>query len=104
MSAPKQPQDPTQDISPEAEQSETQSQAEELFTDANDETLQFPQETNLEAELSETQAKVAEYYDQLLRAKAEMENIRRRATEDVAKARKFAVESFAESLIPVRDS
>ncbi|MEZ2721273.1 nucleotide exchange factor GrpE [Paenalcaligenes hominis] len=104
MSAPKQPQDPTQDTSPETEQSETQSQTEELLTDANDETLQFPQETNLEAELSETQAKVAEYYDQLLRAKAEMENIRRRATEDVAKARKFAVESFAESLIPVRDS
>ena len=42
--------------------------------------------------------------DAYLRAKAEAENIRRRAEEEVAKARKFAVESFAESLLPVKDS
>ena len=39
-----------------------------------------------------------------MRAHAEVENIRRRAADDVAKARKFGTESFAESLIPVRDS
>jgi len=39
-----------------------------------------------------------------LRAKAEAENARRRADEDIAKARKFAVEAFAESLLPVTDS
>lgn len=54
--------------------------------------------------LAEAQAKIAEYHDQLLRAHAEVENVRRRAQEDVAKARKFGTESFAESLIPVRDS
>lgn len=54
--------------------------------------------------LSEAQEKVAQYHDELLRAKAEVENIRRRAADDVAKARKFGTESFAESLIPVRDS
>ncbi len=54
--------------------------------------------------LSEAQAKVAQYHDELLRAKAEVENIRRRAADDIAKARKFGTESFAESLIPVRDS
>ena len=42
--------------------------------------------------------------DAYLRAKAEVENTRRRADEEVAKARKFALESFAESLLPVRDS
>lgn len=42
--------------------------------------------------------------DQYLRAKAEAENARRRADDEVAKARKFAVESFAESLLPVADS
>lgn len=104
MSAPKQPQDTNQDKTVEVEQSETQTQEEGVFVDADDETIAFPQESNLEMELSEAQAKVAEYHDQLLRAKAEVENIRRRAAEDVAKARKFAVESFAESLIPVRDS
>lgn len=54
--------------------------------------------------LSEAQEKVAQYHDELLRAKAEVENIRRRAADDITKARKFGTESFAESLIPVRDS
>ena len=39
-----------------------------------------------------------------MRAKAEAENARRRADEEISKARKFAVESFAESLLPVTDS
>jgi len=42
--------------------------------------------------------------DQLLRTQAEAENVRRRAQDDVAKARKFGIESFAESLVPVKDS
>ncbi|MDO9439050.1 nucleotide exchange factor GrpE [Hydrogenophaga sp.] len=42
--------------------------------------------------------------DQFLRAKAEAENARRRAEEEVSKARKFAVESFADSLLAVADS
>jgi molecular chaperone GrpE len=42
--------------------------------------------------------------DAFLRAKAEAENVRRRAEEEMSKARKFAVESFAESLLPVMDS
>jgi molecular chaperone GrpE len=50
------------------------------------------------------EARHAEMADAYLRAKADAENARRRAEEEVAKARKFAVESFAESLLPVRDS
>ena len=42
--------------------------------------------------------------DAYLRAKADAENTRRRAEEEMSKARKFAVEAFAESLLPVRDS
>ena len=49
-------------------------------------------------------ARHAELNEAFLRAKAEAENTRRRAEEEVAKARKFAVESFAESLLPVKDS
>jgi len=63
-----------------------------------------PSESQPEAQLTELQAKHAEVSDAFLRAKAEAENTRRRAEEEVAKARKFAVESFAESLLPVRDS
>jgi len=50
------------------------------------------------------QAKVAELQDQYLRGQAEVLNARRRADEEVAKARKFAVESFADSMLPVLDS
>jgi molecular chaperone GrpE len=60
--------------------------------------------TSAEARLAELEAKHAEVADAYLRAKAETENIRRRAEEEVAKARKFAVEAFAESMLPVKDS
>lgn len=63
-----------------------------------------PQAPSLEAQLAELQAKHVEVSDAYLRAKAETENIRRRAEEEVSKARKYALEAFAESLLPVKDS
>jgi len=63
-----------------------------------------PAATGAEAALAEAQAKIAELQESFLRAKAETENVRRRAQEDVAKAHKFAIESFAEHLLPVIDS
>jgi len=62
------------------------------------------QPSGAEAALAEAQAKVAELQENFLRAKAETENVRRRGQEDVAKAHKFAIESFAEHLLPVVDS
>jgi molecular chaperone GrpE len=56
------------------------------------------------AELAALQARNAELIEQYLRAQADMQNTRRRADEEISKARKFAVESFAESLLPVADS
>lgn len=56
------------------------------------------------AEMAALQAKSGELADQYLRAKADAENSRRRAEDEISKARKFAVESFAESLLPVADS
>jgi len=61
-------------------------------------------DTSLEEQLSATEAKLAEMHDAFMRAKAEADNIRRRAQEDVSKAHKFAIESFAEAMVPVRDS
>src|SRR5690606_9184450 len=58
----------------------------------------------LQNELNELKAKNAEMADHYLRAKADAENMRRRADEEVSKARKFGIESFAESLLPVADS
>jgi len=67
-------------------------------------TQQEPQQAGLEQRVAELEAKLAEMSDAYLRAKAEVENTRRRAEEEMAKVRKFAVESFAESLLPVKDS
>lgn len=58
----------------------------------------------LQAELTALQAKSADLADQFLRAKAEADNARRRGEDEISKARKFAVENFAESLLPVVDS
>jgi molecular chaperone GrpE len=58
----------------------------------------------LEALLASANAKAAENYDNFLRAKAEMENIRRRSADDVLKAQKFGIEKMAEALLAVKDS
>ncbi len=58
----------------------------------------------LRAELEQAQARADEYRDQALRAQAELENVRRRATNDVESAHKFGLEKFARELLPVRDS
>lgn len=63
-----------------------------------------PEAASAEQRLAELEAKHAEVSDAYLRAKAETENIRRRAEDEMAKARKYAVESFADSLLPVKDS
>ena len=68
---------------------------------AND---QQPSEQDWQAQVAQLSAKNAELHDQFLRSQAEMQNIRRRSDEEVSKARKFALESFAESLLPVCDS
>ena len=60
--------------------------------------------SSLEGEVASLKAKNVELADNYLRAKAEADNARRRAEEEIAKARKFAVEGFAESLLPVADS
>ena len=59
---------------------------------------------DLAAQVAELQAKNAELADLYLRAQADVQNARRRADEEIAKSRKFAVEGFAESLLPVLDS
>jgi molecular chaperone GrpE len=56
------------------------------------------------AEVAILQAKVSELQDQYIRGQADVQNARRRADEEVSKARKFAVESFADSMLPVVDS
>ncbi|CCD35377.1 Heat shock protein GrpE [Candidatus Paraburkholderia kirkii UZHbot1] len=65
---------------------------------------QQPAPTPAEIALAEAEAKIAALKEDFLRAKAETENVRRRSQEDVSKAHKFAIENFAENLLPVLDS
>jgi len=59
---------------------------------------------SLEESLKAAELKAEEHHDAWLRAKAETENLRRRAQEDVTKAHKFAAEKFAGELLAVKDS
>ena len=59
---------------------------------------------SLEEQLAIAEAKARDLQDAFLRAKAEAENMRRRAQEDITKAHKFAIEGFAEAMVPVKDS
>jgi molecular chaperone GrpE len=59
---------------------------------------------SLEELLKAAELKAQEHYDAWMYAKAEGENIRRRALEDVSKAHKFAVERFANEMLAVKDS
>ena len=89
----------------------TENQNPNTINDASPEELETALAANasdelgrLQAELEELKAKSADLADQFLRAKAEAENARRRAEDEVSKARKLGIESFAESLLPVCDS
>ena len=74
-------------------------------SESNDSTpLPEVESPDIAAQLAELETKHAEVADAYLRSKAEAENIRRRADDEISKARKFAVEGFAESLLPVKDS
>lgn len=71
----------------------------EAVTEVHTDTL-----PSIEEQFRQLELKAAEHYDAWLRAKAEGENIRRRAQEDISKAHKFAVEKFAGELLAVKDS
>ncbi len=82
-----------------AEQSEVD--AGQVFEDMTEEDRKFAE---LEAELEAARQEAADNKDLALRTKAEAENIRRRAENDVVSARKYAIEKFAVELLAVVDS
>ncbi|MEX2476432.1 nucleotide exchange factor GrpE [Marinobacter sp.] len=89
-----------------ADENRNEQVEEELNTSAENESAEAAGEEQ-GAELSETealQAQAQEFQEQMLRAQAEMQNVRRRAELDVEKAHKFALEKFVKELLPVADS
>ena len=85
----------------ENEQTSTENQSDAQQTQADSAQAEV---VTPEARLSEFEKALEEAKAQVLYVKAEGENIRRRATEDVDKARKFALEKFASELLSVKDS
>ena len=82
------------------EQNENKPQNEQsASTEAQTETM-----PSMEEMLQEAERKAQEHYDAWMYAKAEGENIRRRAVDDISKAQKFAVERFSNEMLAVRDS
>ncbi|MGR5064242.1 nucleotide exchange factor GrpE [Photobacterium sp. DNB22_13_2] len=82
---------------------ETES-AEEQVVEMTLEEQQAARIAELEAALLTSDAKVREQQDSVLRARADVENMRRRSEQEIDKARKFALNKFAEELLPVIDN
>jgi molecular chaperone GrpE len=61
-------------------------------------------EESIEQQLDHAQATIKEYWEQILRLKAEIENNRKRSVRDVENAHKYAIRNFSESLLPIVDS
>ena len=72
------------------------------FDKMSDESVQ--PEKSLEELLAEAQAKLEEQREAVLRAMADADNVRKRAKAEAAASQKYAIERFAESLLPVMDS
>jgi molecular chaperone GrpE len=80
----------------------------EINTENTTEVAQEGQEKeiipSLEEQLRQAELNAQEHHDAWLRAKADAENARRRALDEIDKARKFALDKFAAELLPVKDS
>lgn len=86
------------------ENTDAASAAADASTETTAEAAQKETLPSLEELLRQAELKAQEHYDAWLRAKAEVENVRRRSAEEVEKARKFALEKFAGDLLAVKDS
>ena len=68
------------------------------------EELPRPDPEVIVAELQQAQNQAADYWEQLLRTRAELENLHRRSEKDLENAHKYALEKFLLEFLPVRDS
>lgn len=98
----------TEQQAPQTPEEEIQAQAQTSPEQAEQDTVEVSSEQSiidkLEAEIAQLRKQVADQQDAMLRIKAEAENTRRRASQDVEKAHKFALEKFANDLLPVVDN
>jgi len=89
---------------PESEQESSEPEVSEQEGSEPDESEVAASEPDADAAVAELKALADENYDKYLRAAAELQNVRKRATRDVENAHKFALERFCTELLAVRDS
>ncbi|GEA49295.1 protein GrpE [Vibrio inusitatus NBRC 102082] len=74
------------------------------WNEETDSDVEESKVAQLEAALLQTEMRLKDQQDTVVRAKAEVENMRRRTEQEISKARKFAINKFAEELLPVIDN
>ncbi len=88
-----------------SEHDQSEPQQEAANAAPNEESVDSPAPDDESGEeLEQAQQKIQEYWEQILRLKAEIENNRRRCEREVEQAHKYAVKNFVEALLPVTDS
>jgi molecular chaperone GrpE len=100
--SPQQPNIDADDEQPLATEADEQAHLEDVVpeaADAKDET-----DETIEQQLAKAQVTIKDYWEQMMRLRAEIENNRKRAERDVENAHKYALKNFVENLLPVIDS
>lgn len=101
---PKQPENEVQDEQTANPEAQLETAEEVAASEAADAGAEGDTEASLDDELSQLQEDLLAARDAALRAQADAQNVKRRAEQDVEKARKFALERFASDLLPVVDN
>ena len=99
------PQQPNIDADDEhsiATEAEEQAHLEDVVPQAADEKDETDE--SMEQQLAKAQVTIKDYWDQMMRLRAEIENNRKRAERDIENAHKYALKNFVENLLPVIDS
>ncbi|VAW52772.1 Heat shock protein GrpE [hydrothermal vent metagenome] len=94
-----------QDSQETADQATEELEQDQQDTQQEDAQLESPEKNadSLESQLEDAQKKASDNWEQFLRAKAEMDNLRRRNTKDIENAHKYGIEKFVTELLPVLD-
>ena len=97
-----------------SEQSKVDPNEEQALTSETDEAAELEdvvpeaaadsEADSVEAQLAKTQETIKDYWDQMMRLRAEIENNRKRAERDIENAHKYALKNFIESMLPIIDS
>ena len=82
----------------------TEAEEQAHLEDVVPEAAEAEQAETIEQQLEKTQETIKDYWDQMMRLRAEIENNRKRAERDLENAHKYALKNFVENLLPIIDS